>query len=246
MGAASPLERFRQAPRRGFVLDFDGTLSEIVARPEIARIVPGAAELLARLAETNPLVAVVSGRPADQIRKLIAVPAVKVVGLYGLAQAGPGGALPGDAREDVRRAARMVSGTWMEDKGPSLAVHYRAAADTVAAEGILTAALRRVATAHGLSMLPGKMVIELAAGQVPGKGAVVRALAGDAKVGGCLYAGDDLPDIDAFAALDRLEEAGVAAVKVAVRSEETPSAVLDAADLVVDRPAGLVRLLSGL
>ena len=42
MGVTSPLERFRRAVRRGFVFDFDGTLSEIVAHPEIARVVPGA------------------------------------------------------------------------------------------------------------------------------------------------------------------------------------------------------------
>jgi trehalose 6-phosphate phosphatase len=245
MDVTSPLERFRRSARRGFVFDFDGTLSEIVARPEIARIVPGAAELLARLAETGPLVAVVSGRPADQVRELIGVPDVRVVGLYGLAEAGSGGALD-EVRGDIERAARMVSGSWVEDKGPSLAVHYRAAADPVAAERILIPALRRVAAAHGLSVLPGKMVLELAAGPVPGKGAVVRGLAAEAGVDGCLYAGDDLADVDAFAALDGLERAGVATVKVAVRSEETPAPVLDAADVIVDRPAGLVRLLSEL
>ena len=245
MGVTSPLERFRRAVRRGFVFDFDGTLSEIVAHPEIAQVVPGAPELLARLAETNPLVVVVSGRPADQVRELIGVSNVTVVGLYGLSEAGSGGALD-VARADIEGAARMVPGSWVEDKGPSLAVHYRGSADAVDAERILIPALRRVAAANGLSVLPGKMVLELVAGPVPGKGAVVEGLAGEAGVDGCLFAGDDLADVDAFAALDGLERAGVATVKVAVRSEETPASILDAADVVVDRPAGLVRLLSEL
>jgi trehalose 6-phosphate phosphatase len=62
---------------------------------------------------------------------------------------------------------------------------------------------------------------------------------------GCLYAGDDLPDLDAFAALDRMAGERVT-VKVAVRTEETPGELIAAADVVVDRPAGLLRLLSGL
>jgi trehalose 6-phosphate phosphatase len=63
---------------------------------------------------------------------------------------------------------------------------------------------------------------------------------------GCLFAGDDLPDLDAFEALDRLSSAGVATVKVAVRTEETPADLLAAADVAVERPAGLLKLLSRL
>jgi trehalose 6-phosphate phosphatase len=74
----------------------------------------------------------------------------------------------------------------------------------------------------------------------------VERLVRDEGLDGSLYAGDDLPDLDAFAALDRLATTGVATVKVAVRSEETPTELVEAADLVVDRPAGLVRLLADL
>jgi trehalose 6-phosphate phosphatase len=90
------------------------------------------------------------------------------------------------------------------------------------------------------------MVVEVAAGSVPGKGVVVKALAHEHGLDGCLYAGDDLPDLDAFAALDELALAGLATVKVAVRSAETPHELLSAADLVAESPASLVRLLSKL
>jgi trehalose 6-phosphate phosphatase len=88
------------------------------------------------------------------------------------------------------------------------------------------------------------MVLELAGGEVPGKGAVVRELVRSARVSGCFYAGDDVADLEAFRALDELD--AVASVRVAVRSEETPERLIAAADLIVDRPAGLVRLLSEL
>jgi len=240
----SPLRRFRSTAKRGFVFDFDGTLSEIVARPEMARAVPGAAGALSRLAEANALVAVVSGRPAGQLRELIGVLGVTLVGLYGLPESGPERARLDAARQDIARAIELVPGSWLEDKGPSLAVHYRAAPDPAEAGRALLPALRGVAAGHGLSLLAGKMVLELAGGEVPGKGAVVRELVRSAGVSACLYAGDDVADLDAFGALDGLE--AVASVKVAVRSEETPESLMAAADLVVDHPAGLVRLLSEL
>jgi trehalose 6-phosphate phosphatase len=61
-----------------------------------------------------------------------------------------------------------------------------------------------------------------------------------------LYAGDDHADLDAFAALDRLEGGGTLTVKVAVRGPETPGALTAGADVVVDGPAGLVGLLAQL
>jgi trehalose 6-phosphate phosphatase len=127
-----------------------------------------------------------------------------------------------------------------------LTVHYRAAADPATAEMLLRPRLSEVASRHGLSMFEAKMALEVAASAVPGKGAVVARLVGERGLRACLFAGDDLPDLDAFAALDRLAGQDLVAVKVAVRSEETPQAVLDAADLVVDRPAGLVAMLGRL
>ncbi len=58
-----------------------------------------------------------------------------------------------------------------------------------------------------------------------------------------LYAGDDLADVRAFEALDRLAAGGDVTVKVAVHGSETPTELTDAADIVVDGPAGLVGLL---
>jgi len=229
------LQRFRAARRRGFVFDFDGTLSEIVARPELARAAPGARAALARLAEANPLVAVVSGRPTQQLRELAGVRGVALVGMYGLPDGGRERVRVEAAYRDVERSAALALGAWVEDKG---------AADRAGAERVLSAALRRVAATHSLSVLRGKMVIELVGGEIPGKGAVVRDLVRTSRIDGCLYAGDDMADLDAFSALDGL--ADVASVRVAVRSEETPQELIAGADLVVDRPAGLVRLVSAL
>ncbi len=60
-----------------------------------------------------------------------------------------------------------------------------------------------------------------------------------------LYAGDDLGDLAAFTAVDKLRASGTPGVLVCSGSEEVTE-LRDRADLVVDGPAGVVRLLRAL
>lgn len=236
-------ELARTAALGGLFLDFDGTLSEIVPRPQDARPVRGVSESLAALARDYAVVAVVSGRPAAWVGRVLDAPGVEVFGLYGLGEAGPG-----IDRSVVDQAGRLAAseGATVEEKGPSVAVHVRRTADPEAALARLTGPLRELADRHGLRLLPGKMVVELAPDATPGKGAVVRREARARRLAACLYAGDDVADLDAFATLDALAATGIGTIKVAVRSEETPEELLLRADVVVERPTGLVRLLEHL
>jgi trehalose 6-phosphate phosphatase len=217
-----------------------------VARPELARAVAGALETVADLVRRFDEVTVVSGRPTETLRALVPVPGVRLVGLYGLA--GDDGSIGRvqAVRRQVEDVAARVPGAWVEDKGASLTVHYRAASDPMAAEASLVPPLTGVAERSGLTLLHAKRAVELAASTVPGKGAVIAQRCAEAGLRACLFAGDDEPDLDAFAALDRLATTGLATVKVAVRSEETPTSLLEAADVVVERPAGLVQWLQDL
>jgi trehalose 6-phosphate phosphatase len=246
MAEEDPLERFRRSHPRGIFLDFDGTLSEIVARPDQARPAEGARSVLTGIVARHDLVAVVSGRPADEVRSLLDVQGIEVFGHYGIED----GHLDIDRddalRSQVEEAVAVAPGAWVEDKGASLAVHYRGAPDPSRAERLLRPTLEAIARRRGLTILPGKMVLELAPADTPGKGAVVGREARTRSLGGCLYAGDDQADLAAFAALDELTTQGAATVKVAVRSEETPEELVDQADLVVERPQGLLDLLARL
>ncbi|MGH2635823.1 MAG: trehalose-phosphatase [Actinomycetota bacterium] len=226
-------------------MDFDGTLAEIVARPELARPVDGARSSLSALVRRYRLVAIVTGRRSEEAAELIAVPHVRYLGLYGMED--------DDAPELVtalvpsaEAAATVVPEAWVEDKGVSLAVHYRQAAEPAVARARLLVALQPVATRGGLDLIEGKMVLELVPPGRPLKGGVVERLAGQHELEAALYAGDDLADLEAFAALDRLGADGVLTVKVAVRGPETPRALEEAADLVVAGPSGLLELLGQL
>jgi trehalose 6-phosphate phosphatase len=80
------------------------------------------------------------------------------------------------------------------------------------------------------------------------KGAGIRALLDGTGMTAALYAGDDATDLDAFRALEGLEEEGVlrAILRVGVGSEEGPAAITEDADLVVEGPDGVARLLAAL
>jgi trehalose 6-phosphate phosphatase len=140
-------------------------------------------------------------------------------------------------------AAAGVAGAWVEDKGDSVAVHYRQTDEPEAARRSLRAPLERLAVEHGLELIEGKMVLELVPADRPRKGGAVQRLIRDADARAALFAGDDLADLEGFAALDLIREDDVDTVKVAVRGEEEWSELLAAADVVVSGPAGLVALL---
>jgi len=230
--------------RAGVLLDFDGTLSPIVAKPELARIRDGARDAIARLVGRYAVVAIVSGRTGDQLRDLVGVGGVRRAALSGLAEEVT--PLASGVLDEVRHVAGGVQGARVEPKGGSVAVHYRAAEDAATAQGALATGLAPIAEAAGLELLPGKMVIELVPAGRPLKDGAVERIVDEERLDAVLYAGDDVADLRAFEALDRLAERGVRTVKVAVHGRETPEALSDAADVVVDGPAGLVTLLRGL
>lgn len=206
----------------------------------------GVREALASLGERYRLVAIVTGRRAEEVAVRLGAPHLSILGLYGSGDEAP--ELVGAAFPSAVEAARVVAEAWVEDKGASVAVHYRQALDPPAARAALLVALQPIATSSGLDIVEGKMVLELVPAGRPMKGAAVERLARERELEAMLYAGDDHADLDAFAALDRLARDGIIVVRVAVHGDETPEALVEAADLVVQGPSGLVetlRTLSG-
>jgi trehalose 6-phosphate phosphatase len=225
------------------LLDFDGTLAPIVARPEDARPLPEAAEVLASIAARAKAVWIVTGRPSATVEQLLGrLDDVRVAGLYGFEALPP--VVPA-ALAEVEEAARVIQGTQVEPKGASVAVHFRNAEDPIAAGLALRPRLEAIAEAHGMRVLAGKRVWELAPAAAGGKGDAVARIVAEVEPSAALYAGDDVADLEAFAALDRLG-GSVLVRKVAVLGDETPVALREAADVVVEGPAGLLEMLRGL
>jgi trehalose 6-phosphate phosphatase len=249
-GLPGPLQPLAADPRTsGVFTDFDGTLSPIVARPEAAQPAPGAVEVLSALAARFGLVAIVSGRPVSFLQPLLP-PGVRLSGLYGLEEVAGGERreVPGVAawRSEVEAVARRAEATGpagmdVERKGPSLTLHFRRAPE---AEDAVRAWAAAEAATSGLEVRPAKASIELHPPVATDKGTVIEDLA--AGLGAVCYLADDVGDLPGFDGLDRLAAAGVHTARVAVRGAETPAAVVDRADVVVDGPDGAVALLEEL
>ena len=227
------------AAHAGIFLDVDGTLAPIVPRPELARVLPDVPSILERLIRRVGVVAVISGRRSDEVRGLVDVPGLEVVGTHGLERTAEIDAAAMAAITEIASAA----GAWVEPKGAAVAVHFRSLPDPDAAARAAVGPLTELAAAHGLELVPGRAILELMPVGAPRKGDVVESLAERRELEAVLYAGDDVGDLDAFTALRRLRSTGRWACSVAAGGPEVSPAVLDAADLIVDGPGGVVDLL---
>ncbi|MDQ3856450.1 MAG: trehalose-phosphatase, partial [Chloroflexota bacterium] len=148
---------------------------------------------------------------------------------------------------DQVRARVDAQGVVYEDKGITGSVHYRTAEDPEATKRQLLEILQPLVSGTGLAVHEGRMVLEIRPEVTLGKGAAVRRLVETHGLQGCVFAGDDTTDTDAFRALRDLRASGsVRAACVGVLSPETPPAVLELSDFTVDGVPGVVELLSWL
>lgn len=197
-------------------LDFDGTLVEIVERPDAVAVDAPLATLMNRLAgKLQGRLAIISGRPRAEIDTLLGGRGYAVAGSHGLELRWLDGRV--DAPEPPAKLADIAAlmrtwtaaypGTLVEEKPFGVALHYRAAPS---AERHCRTLAERLAESSGLSLQPGKMVFEL---RVPGadKGAALRAFMAAPPMQGTrpIFLGDDVTDEDAFAAAVALGGHGI-------------------------------------
>jgi trehalose 6-phosphate phosphatase len=246
--------------RAAIFCDVDGTLAPIVQRPEDARVPEETSRLLGRLARRYGCVACVSGRSVADVRRLVGVGGVAYAGSHGAELLEPGSTTPRVA-EAFKNWERQVKAfvaerdtaelrslrIRIEDKGPIMTFHWRGAPNEERARTHLEGLAQEAETA-GLAIHWGRKVLEIRPPVPVNKGQAVRDLVLRAGVRTALFGGDDVTDLDGFAALETLVEEGTleAAVRVGVRSEEGPPEIVRQADLVVDGIEGFQRVLAEL
>ena len=227
--------------------DFDGTLAPIVDDPAAAGPLPGVVDVLHRLAARYAVAGVISGRPVAYLVGHLGEE-LWLSGLYGLETLDHGRLVEAPQADQWRPIveasidrARGELGDVVEPKGLSLTLHFRTAPQL---GPTIRAWAEGEATRTGLVVRSAKASVELHPPLKSDKGTVVESAA--AGLAAVCFLGDDVGDLPAFDALDRLAGAGVHTVRVAVSTEEAPHEILERADVVVDGPSGALAVLEHL
>lgn len=188
--------------------DFDGTLAPIVEHPDDARVPPALVPRLARLAELVP-VAIISGRAVADVARRLAFEPHHVIGNHGAEDPslGDSGSASLDAEVDQSLAAlraRIAAvkaeltshGVEVEDKGHSMALHYRRAPDRERARSAIADVVTGLDPA--LTVYGGKEVVNIVVAAAPDKGKALLSLVQRGGFDAAFFAGDDVNDESVF------------------------------------------------
>jgi alpha,alpha-trehalase len=206
------VDRRLEGRRPAVFLDYDGTLTPIVARPELAVLDDDTRTTLQALAEVCP-VAIVSGRDLEDVRTVVGVPAAWYAGSHGFDVVSPTGArheyeggrvaLPylDEAEAELRATIDEVPEAWIERKRYAIAVHHRQTPEAYVPR--LEALVRETADRHAqLRMTGGKCIFELRPNTPWDKGRALRWILDQVapETDGTIpvYLGDDETDEDAL------------------------------------------------
>jgi trehalose 6-phosphate phosphatase len=193
----------------------DGTIAEIVARPSDVAPVESRTALLSRLGDRlDGRLAILTGRDLEDADRILEQSVTCIAAVHGLVRRSADGEVArypaaemGAARETLQALVKARKGLLLEDKGSSLALHYRQAPE--AGEAVREV-VQRIAASNGLRMLEGRMVAEL---RTPGpdKGDCLRAFMREEEFSGAVpvMLGDDVTDEDAFQAAAELGGYGI-------------------------------------
>lgn len=213
-------QRLREASRVLLLFDYDGTLTPIVSRPELATLSPEVRQLLENLSvKRRYLVGVISGRSLDDVRGKVKVPGITYAGNHGLEIAGPGVNFlhPGASElrpvlsricRDLTQRLGQYQGVIVENKGLTLSVHSRMTPDQL---------VRQVESAFDSTVAPfqasgqvrvtyGKKVSEVRPNVEWHKGrAIAKLLELYPEVSLAVFFGDDVTDEDGFTAVQDVD-----------------------------------------
>lgn len=237
--------------RLGLISDFDGTLSPIVPTMDGATLPDNTRETLSKLADQLRLVALVSGRGAADLYGRVGLDSLVYIGNHGLERRTEEGIkLSPQAAAYRPKIQAFLDGLSLppeielEDKGPTLAFHYRRAADPAAIQAEYAPRLAALAAQHDLKFSEGRMIFEIKPPLNINKGTALSQLVSDYRLDGLIFIGDDTTDADAMQAAHELRERGrCEALCIGVESDEMPPRLRQFSDVYASDTADVGKFL---
>ena len=200
-------------PKLTFFLDYDGTLTSIVASPELAILAPDMKRIVENLAEIHT-VAIVSGRLREDVQNLVGIKGIFYAGSHGFDIEGPGGfkmihkaaektiPLISAIIEQLKERLGHINGILIEEKKFSVAVHYRKVLNITDLQFIEKVVKEMVQEHNEMRILLGKKVFEILPNIDWDKGKAVKWIMNALNIPWqpttVFYLGDDTTDEYAF------------------------------------------------
>lgn len=207
--------KIKEARQLLLLMDYDGTLTPIVERPELAELSPEVRGSLQQLARNARLtLGVISGRIMEDLRERVGVSGIVYAANHGLEVEGPGinfvhpmakksEPLLDSLYQDIRKAIADIEGARIDNKGLTLSLHYRLVDE--ARLGELNASFFEIVKAPLLSgeirITPSKKAYDIRPGVDWGKGEAIELIAQKVRRDGeplIIFLGDDVTDYDGF------------------------------------------------
>ena len=219
------IKQLKSARHILLLLDYDGTLTPIVERPELANLSEANRQLLKALARKNNFtVGIISGRALEDLKNKVGISNVIYAGNHGLEIEGPGIRFVNPLAEEFKpilrimhyvlsEALRTIKGVWVENKEFSLSVHYRMVNKkrTREVKSIFERMVGGIQAAGKVKITSGKKVFEVRPGIAWDKGNAIKMLMKKYGKGGRksgllpIYIGDDQTDEDGFKVIENYE-----------------------------------------
>ena len=250
------VERILALSPLGLMTDIDGTISFAAPTPAEAKVTPVCRQSLSLLSEHLQMVAVISGRPIAQMRKMVGLEGIVYIGNHGFERWKGGevevfsGAIQFppliEATLDDLNPLLANDGIFFENKGATASIHYRLCQDHQEARRQIFAALANSPKARVLRTRPGRMAVELLPPIEVNKGSAVRELIKEYQLRAAIYLGDDVTDIDAFRAIHEAKTQYFNGICLGEIDKETLPGVKEGADFTLDGVGEVERFLEWL
>jgi trehalose 6-phosphate phosphatase len=182
--------------------DYDGTLAPLVDAPAHATMRTSTRRLLMRASRLYPCVVITGRAKADVLGRLRNIEVSRVVGNHGAEPAPNGAAMRRRVRQWLPVLKARLSrrqGVVIEDKGFSVAIHYRQARDRSSTRRAVLVAARSL---KDVRLVGGKLVVNMVVPDAPHKGLALERERSHFACDTMIYVGDDITDEDVFE-LDR-------------------------------------------
>lgn len=248
-------QRLREAGNVLLLLDYDGTLTPIVDRPDLAILASDTRETLLRLSRREKyIIGIISARSLEDVKDKVSFDEFIYAGNHGLEIRGPtlnfvhpeAQQLTGTIDQVylwLQESLHRISGVFIEHKGLSLTVHYRLTPENLVAEvkNTVEGISRPFLESGTLLISPGKMALEVRPRVSWDKGkAIYKLQEAFPQVTMTFYFGDDTADEAGFTAV---QESGGLGVFVGPPQEPTVAIYRLDSSQEVTKTLGLIARL---